>query len=187
MKCMQIMSDPRSYRTAVTPRQPEAAASADTTFTSTWVERYLPLLSTILDVASIVPVKQESPSASGVPKAPPPQPKFPPGAVFVPGYGAMTLGQVSLLSAQEAPLMGPRGHFGPGAFPTLQESVNVEANKSPTQGRSSPRSSRSSPNGRAHSQSHTAMHGMHGGHMHGAFPGHAMYGVYAPHLSLIHI
>lgn len=179
--CMQIMSSPRSYRTAVTPRQPEPASSSkkdDTSFTSTWVERYLPLLGTILDVASIIPVKQETSSPSGPPKAPPPQREFPPGAIFVPGYGAMTLGQVSMLSAQEAPLMGPHGSFGPDAFPTLQESVSVEANRRPTQpsgDHSSPRSSPPSPKVRAHVHTH-------GGHMHGGLPGHAMYGVYAPHL-----
>lgn len=175
------MSSPRSYRTAVTPRQPEGS-NQDATFTSAWVERYLPLLGTILDIASIIPIKPESPSASGPPKVPPPQHEFPPGSIFVPGYGAMTLGQVSMLSAQEAPLMGPHGHFGPDAFPTLQESASAEtsSSKSPTQQGQSARRGRGSPNGRGHNQ--MPVQGMHGVHMHGGFPGQAMYGVYAPHL-----
>eukprot|EP00892_Ulva_mutabilis_P009544 jgi/Ulvmu1/6962/UM033_0019.1 len=130
---LQRMSSSTSYRSALSPRRKRGGDSgADGVLPPTplWVKRYLSLLSSLIEIESLVPLS---------PDPDPPSPSLLAGAtssphdlaaaaaahgaghaVFIPGHGPLTLGQISNMAYQAAPVAG---QFTTEAFPTIQESV----------------------------------------------------------------
>lgn len=130
---MQRMSSSTSYRSALSPRRRrggDAAAEGGLPPTPLWVKRYLPLLSSLIDIGVLVPLSPDldppSPSLLAGTAGAPPELAVAAAAhgagpaVFLPGHGPMTLGQISNMAYQAAPVAG---QFTTEAFPTIQESV----------------------------------------------------------------
>lgn len=131
------MTSSTSYRSALSPRRRKAGGDLGTDGvlppTPLWVKRYLPVLSALINVGALVPLSADldPPSPSLLAAAPSPELALAAvhgadPAVFMPGHGPMTLGQISNMAYQAAPVAG---QFTTEAFPTIQESVAMSTHR----------------------------------------------------------
>lgn len=123
------MTSSSSYRSALSPRRKGGDLGAEPSLPPTplWVKRFLPLLTALINVGALVPLSADldPPSPSLLIPGTPSELALAGAqageqAVYMPGHGPMTLGQISNMAYQAAPVAG---QFTTEAFPTIQESV----------------------------------------------------------------